>query len=421
MLADTTGPSAQRYVKGIKDQKEACVASNEYSVDERLVSEKVQLELASVFNDRLVASAYVSPLAIAFVGWLQTEAAGAARATAWVLLIVSAQLVVIGSGRALRNAVSNGQPVTRWLNAQQACCGVLGLLWGVATWFVWAPDKFLFYIITLCVLVGVGFSCMVVMAPMRRAMIALAVGLAIAPLLQLATIDNPVGREIGVGWVIMICVQLWYAKELRRESLRQIDSSVRNVILVARLTQVSQELTHTNSELNSAMAQLNQLVTFDHLTGAFSRRYFMEALDRAVAMHGRHGTPVSLIALDLDHFKQINDRWGHSAGDRALREAAGYAKTQLREGDILGRVGGEEFLILLPMTGRDAAITLAERMCAALAAVSIEEGSHTIRIPASFGVAELRPNEDAGAWLRRVDEAQYQAKNTGRNRVVAAA
>jgi diguanylate cyclase (GGDEF)-like protein len=130
---------------------------------------------------------------------------------------------------------------------------------------------------------------------------------------------------------------------------------------------------------------------------------------------------VSLIMLDLDHFKLINDRYGHSVGDRALREAALHARAELRDGDILGRVGGEEFLVLLPMTNRAAACSLAERLRMALAAASLMEGTQTIHIHASLGVAELSPNEDASAWLQRVDAALYQAKSTGRNRVVAAA
>jgi diguanylate cyclase (GGDEF)-like protein len=124
--------------------------------------------------------------------------------------------------------------------------------------------------------------------------------------------------------------------------------------------------------------------------------------------------------LDLDHFKLINDQHGHSVGDRALSAAVSSAKAQLREGDILGRVGGEEFLVLLPMTSREAAFNLAERLRTALAATPLAEGTQTIQISASLGVAELQPNEAAGAWLRRADQALYQAKATGRNRVVAA-
>jgi diguanylate cyclase (GGDEF)-like protein len=400
----------------------------EPTVDEHLVAEAVDFERASVFNERLVASAYVSPLGIGFVTWLQMEAVGAPRALTWSLLIVCVELLIIGFGRRFRTAVLAGSSVSRWLNAQFVCCGLLGLMWGAATWFVWAPDKFLAYITTLCVLVGVSFICMVVMAPMRWAMLPFSAGIALLPLSQLPLINQTVGYEIGVGWVVMVAVQLRYSWELRRELVLQIDSSVRNGLLVQRLKQVGRELTLANAEkearnaeLNAVMQQLNQLVTFDQLTGAYSRRYFMEELDRQVALHVRHGAPVSLIMLDLDHFKLINDRYGHSVGDRALREAALHARAELRDGDILGRVGGEEFLVLLPMTNRAAACNLAERLRMALAAAVLMEGTQTIHIHASLGVAELSPNEDASAWLQRVDAALYQAKSTGRNRVVAAA
>ena len=397
-----------------------------HTVDEQLVAEMVQFERASVFNERLIASAFVSPLGIGFVAWLQTTAAGALQALEWGVMIACVELLIIFFGRGFRKAALGNRPTELWLKAQLVCCGLLGLMWGAATWFVWAPDKFLFYVTTLCVLVGVSFICMVVMAPMRWAMHPFAVGLMILPLAQLLFIDNPVGREIGVGWVVMIAVQLRYSRDLREELVRQIDSSVRNLMLVERLTRVSQELTLVNfekearnAELNAVMEKLNHLVTFDQLTGAYSRRYFMEELDRQVALHERHGSPVSLIMMDLDHFKSINDRYGHGVGDRALREAALHVKAELREGDMLGRVGGEEFLILLPMTTLDAAVNLAERLRVSLAAVGLSEGSHIIRIPASLGVAELRDNESATSWFQRADEGLYSAKAAGRNRVVA--
>ena len=397
-------------------------------VDERQVTQAVRLERASVFNERLVASAFVSPLGIGFVAWLQVQAVGIRQALLWVVLIVSLELTVIGLGRAFRRAVRDAQPIDTWLYAQSACCGLLGLVWGSATWFVWAPKQFLLYVTTLCVLVGVSFICMVVMAPVRRALVPFAVGLLILPVLQLVFIDNPVGREIGVGWAVMLAVQLHYSRELRQELIRQIDSSVRNVLLAQRLTEVGRELTQANAEkearnteLNAAMEQLNQLLTFDQLTGAYSRRYLMEELDRQVALRNRYGAPVSLIMLDLDHFKAINDQHGHAVGDRALREAARHAKAQLRDGDLFGRVGGEEFLVLLPMTDGQAASVLAERLRGALERARLEEAEQMIRIPASLGVAELRPQEDVASWLRRVDAALYEAKSTGRNRVVIAA
>jgi diguanylate cyclase (GGDEF)-like protein len=286
---------------------------------------------------------------------------------------------------------------------------------------VWSPDKFLYYIVVLCVLVGVSFSSLVVMTPLRWAINSFLAGLAIVPLAQLFTIANPIGRETAVGWVVMIAIQLWYARQLRGELLQQIENAVRNVLLVDRLKDVGQELARTNSELSLAMGQLNKLVTFDQLTGAYSRHHFMEELERQSALNARHGTPVSLIMLDLDHFKQINDRYGHSVGDRALREAVLIIQAELRDGDMLGRIGGEEFLVLLPMTDRASANILAERLRESLEAVRLIEDTQTIRIPASFGVAELGKGEDASLWIKRADEALYQAKAAGRNRVAVAA
>jgi len=414
------GRTKQSPGPGTKKSRELCVTQSGLVVDEHRVADQVHSEMARVFNERMVGSAFISPLGFGFLAWLQNEAVGAPHALAWGALMVAVQLLIIVCGLAFRKAEQQGRNTHPWLQAQMACCAAVGLLWGAATWIVWTPDRFFHYIISLCVLVGVAFSSIVVMTPMRFGSHSFLLGLGALPLLQLLHIDTPINREIGVGWVVMIGIQLWYAANLRRELVQQVDSSVRNGLLVHRLQQVGQELGKANSDLNLAMAQLNQLLTFDQLTGAYSRRHFLDELERQVAHAARHGTPVSLIMLDLDYFKQINDRHGHSAGDRTLRAAATEVQAQLRDGDLLGRVGGEEFLVLLPMTAGPAATRLAERLRVALTAVQLAEGDQKIHLSGSFGVAELLPREESSAWLRRVDSAMYQAKTQGRNRVVTA-
>jgi hypothetical protein len=113
-------------------------------VDDLRVAEKVRLELTSVFNERLVASTFVSPLGIGFVVWLQTVAVGSHQALVWGALIVSVELLAVAFGHAFRKAVLDDRPILPWLYAQLVCCGLLGLLWGAATWFVWEPNHFLF-------------------------------------------------------------------------------------------------------------------------------------------------------------------------------------------------------------------------------------------------------------------------------------
>jgi len=401
---------------------------NRLELDEDLIARKVRSERFRVFNDRLMASVLVAPLGIALAAWLQYLVAGWERAVTWALLIGVAELLVLGIGSRFRQSESTPEVAAHWINVQAVCAGLLGLTWGASVWFVWSEDRFLLYITTLCILVGVSNICMVVMSSVRRAMVLFSVGIFLPPLVQLAFIDNPVALQIGVGWMVMLVVQIRYAGELRQELIHQIDSSERNVLLLRLLSEASRELAAVNAqkesknaELHGAMEQLNQLVTFDQLTGAYSRRFIFEQLERQVAISVRHAAPVSLIMFDLDHFKSVNDRYGHAVGDKALREAASVAVAQLREGDMLGRMGGEEFLVLLPHTNRDAANLLGERLRMTLAATTVTDGEHTIALPASFGVAELQQGEDSAAWVRRADAALYQAKARGRNTLVTAA
>nr|WP_025294904.1 sensor domain-containing diguanylate cyclase [Sphingomonas sanxanigenens] len=162
--------------------------------------------------------------------------------------------------------------------------------------------------------------------------------------------------------------------------------------------------------------QLRQIADRDHLTGAFCRRAALEEMERAVARHARHGTPAALIMFDIDHFKSINDRYGHPGGDSALRAVSARIAAMLRPDDVLGRLGGEEFAILLNGTGLDDATVAAERFRAALAAM-IVPNDPPLRLTASFGIAVLGPDiADVDAWLAAADGALYAAKNSGRNR-----
>jgi diguanylate cyclase (GGDEF)-like protein len=286
----------------------------------------------------------------------------------------------------------------------------------------------LFYLAGLCVLVGVSANCTVTMAPVRKANLLFGVGMLLPPLVQLLWISNPIGPQVAVGWLVMTAVQAWTARDLRKELARELASSLRNKALLQLLSKTSGELyrvnaevAEKNAELGTALTQLNELVTHDQLTGAYSRRDIFEQLERHASMRQRHGTPVSVIMFDLDHFKAINDRYGHPVGDRALQEVVRAINAQLRDGDIVARVGGEEFLVLLPMTDLSAACLLAERLRQTLAATSITvDGGVAVYLPASFGVAELRAAEGYAEWFRRADSALYQAKAQGRNALVAA-
>ncbi|HWJ93660.1 MAG TPA: GGDEF domain-containing protein, partial [Telluria sp.] len=168
--------------------------------------------------------------------------------------------------------------------------------------------------------------------------------------------------------------------------------------------------------LMQSMAQLDQLAGTDALTGAWNRRHFHEVLPQELERAARYGHPLSLLMIDLDLFKSINDRFGHIAGDHVLQQVADCVRANLRKVDSLTRWGGEEFIVLLPDTTSDNAVLLAERIRASIAARPVEGAGH---ITTSIGVAQLGANESWEQWLARADAALYAAKNAGRNRVEA--
>lgn len=166
--------------------------------------------------------------------------------------------------------------------------------------------------------------------------------------------------------------------------------------------------------------ELRMLASTDLLTGALSRRAFRDELTRALALANRHRHELSLITFDLDHFKSINDTHGHHVGDRVLAESMAVCRRLLRQSDLVGRLGGEEFAILLPLTGRQAAIGVAEKLRAAVAEQSFEGAQGVFSVTASFGLASLdNAQEDGESLLQAADAALYAAKATGRNRCVA--
>ncbi len=167
-----------------------------------------------------------------------------------------------------------------------------------------------------------------------------------------------------------------------------------------------------------AAAELMQLqVTTDPLTGVANRRRLDDELVRLVSQARRYGQPLSVVLLDLDHFKDINDALGHEVGDRVLVETVDRVQATIRDADLLGRWGGEEFLLLVPNTGHQAACSLAERCRHAIAIAPMHQAG--VAVTASFGVVSLRPDDDVRALLRRADLAMYTAKSDGRNRVVS--
>ncbi|MBU0665139.1 MAG: diguanylate cyclase [Proteobacteria bacterium] len=168
--------------------------------------------------------------------------------------------------------------------------------------------------------------------------------------------------------------------------------------------------------------ELQRQAQSDYLTGLSNRRYFIERSEEEVARAFRYGHPMSLLMLDIDHFKDINDTHGHHAGDTALQMFAAHCQEALRETDIIGRVGGEEFAVILPETDGEGAYEIAERLCQSIASqIMTTEKGVSLGLTVSIGLTTLAVGGEANLdpLLKQADEALYKAKCTGRNRVCA--
>jgi len=165
------------------------------------------------------------------------------------------------------------------------------------------------------------------------------------------------------------------------------------------------------------LADAHEAANRDFLTGALSRKGFEAVAHTQLAEAGRQGLPVSLLIVDLDHFKSINDTLGHAGGDAVLREFVRMAQMQLRRGDVLGRMGGEEFAVLLPATELGDARRLAERLRNAVIAQPVTTAAGLCTYSISGGLAGWRLGDTLDYLSARADAALYEAKRSGRNRV----
>jgi len=161
------------------------------------------------------------------------------------------------------------------------------------------------------------------------------------------------------------------------------------------------------------------LASMDSLTGAFNKRYFDESFGKEVLRSQQMSTQLCIVLFDIDHFKKINDTYGHPAGDAVLKNVAGAVASQLRDGDALFRVGGEEFALVLSATPRDLAVQAAEAVRGLVESLVTDFMGTRITATLSLGVAELVSGEQPAALYQRVDEQLYAAKRGGRNRVMA--
>jgi diguanylate cyclase (GGDEF)-like protein len=194
-----------------------------------------------------------------------------------------------------------------------------------------------------------------------------------------------------------------------RQTLQEAQQSALDLLLIQKKLELEQEL----------KKQAEHQARTDYLTGLFNRRQFVELAERELARAIRFKRSLTLLMIDIDQFKAINDTWGHGIGDVVLRNVSHLLRNALRNVDIFGRTGGEEFAAVIVETDEDDAIAVARRLCSTVAdALIVPQGTRLIPVTISIGLSQLKGrNINLGNFLNEADRAMYAAKEAGRNRV----
>jgi diguanylate cyclase len=206
-------------------------------------------------------------------------------------------------------------------------------------------------------------------------------------------------RLEAVQWIVLCVVLIWFA------------------FMGGYISKLRRTLAASNVRLETAFKTIQEMSVRDELTGAYNRRYLMQLLVQEKNRVDRGGREMSVCILDIDHFKAINDNYGHLAGDEVLRVIAGEALASLRASDYFGRYGGEEFLMILPQTSIEGARIIADRFRRRLEVQKFPNVDPQLRVTTSIGIAQYSGGEDVVQTLARADAALYGAKHRGRNRV----
>ncbi len=183
---------------------------------------------------------------------------------------------------------------------------------------------------------------------------------------------------------------------------------------------VGKRLVESDDKIKEYAEEMERLATTDSLTGIFNRRHFLECGEKELARSKRYGRPMSVLLIDVDHFKIINDTFGHAAGDKTLRIITRTCIDTLRENDLFGRLGGEEFAVVLPENDEPCAVDAAERLRKTMEELKVAFEDKIIRFTISIGVASSELSDKTiEVILKRADDALYKAKKCGRNRVIS--
>jgi len=356
----------------------------------------------------------LAPLGTLFIFWIVYATASLPLAIGWMIVNSLPDVLTFALSTWYQKNSPSAERIATSYNWQVALRILQGLCWGsaVLVFHVQGDPTAFNDIAILAVLAAVTATNVVSMAPSFRTLAGFCISTLLVPILYSIWLGDAIHLKIAVALILLLLVEIRFGWD----AYRQFSGGVHQLVLNLK---IRKQLEMRNVELDELNQKLRVIAIHDQLTGLYNRHFMVDQIERQRELFARHGSMCCIVLFDIDHFKQINDRYGHAVGDDVLVAFSRRVEVLLRQGDALGRYGGEEFLLMLPMTDLNAALHLAERIRCALADSPVPLKSDEITVTASFGVAQLEHGEDADDWLIRADQALYRAKEHGRNRVTA--
>jgi len=382
-----------------------------------------QLEITLLCHEALFArvlkAALIAPLATLFIGWIVMDKVSWQSIVAWLIVNNSLNLFTVGLTsyylRLKKTAGRLSQPIEqRLFRMLQALCFLAALSWGatILIFHVDGSSSLSNDLIILCVLIGVVATSVINLSPSFQT-IALTTTSGLLPaMLHFSMQGGPQNIEITIA----ITLLLFSLAQFGWEAYLQFFEGARLLVFNQGMTK---QLALRNHELDVLNQQLAAIAISDQLTGLHNRHHIVKLLEQMHEQFVRYGNLCSIALIDIHFFKQVNDQYGHKAGDDVLIAFSACVEGQLRSGESLGRYGGEEFMLVLPMADMQAALQLAQRIRKLVASAPLIEHPVPISISASFGVAQIQPGETIEQWIHRANQALYKAKEHGRNCVMS--
>jgi diguanylate cyclase (GGDEF)-like protein len=362
------------------------------------VKDRVRADLVGLLYQQVPLSSFISALVATVLCALLWDVTQHGLLLAWWCVVAALSAVRAALAFSYRHHAVPKEAL-RWEMRFLVMLAMTGAVWGVGGWLIMPKGLVAYQAVVYFFLMGMVSGAVANYSAHVVGVMATAILIFLPSTVGFAFEESMLTRAMAFGSVVYVIGAFRTAKMLSKSFER------------------SHRLTY---ELEIARAEAELQARTDELTQMRNRRAFHEMGEVAVAQARRYRDPLALISLDIDHFKKVNDTWGHATGDETLRLVALIIQRTIRTSDIAGRIGGEELAILLPRASAEQAVAMAERLRIAMEKAPLYHDKGEIHFTASFGVAVMTPALDTlERLLAEADKALYEAKEGGRNRVVS--